>query len=90
MNIKPVTRQQTTHTIGRADVVLESVAVRAGGLAWARPTAVTVRGPAGEQRLPIRDITRRRQALLLAIAALCLLVGLRANGRPARRGTPKE
>lgn len=76
-----ISRQQTTHHIGKAQVVLDSIAVRAVGLAWARPTAVRVRGAAGEQRLPIHDVTRRRQMLLYAFAALCVIVGILAPGR---------
>lgn len=90
MNIKPITRHQTTHHIGETDVVLESIAVRAGGLAWARPAAVHLRGAAGEQRLPIRDVTRRWQALLYAVAALCVVIGIANKGRPLPSGAATE
>ena len=55
-----------------------------GGIVWNRPLAVRLRGPAGETRLPIRDVTRRGQILLYGLSLLFLLAGLAAGGRPVR------
>ena len=81
---EPIITRATDRTpaqrIGRTDVSLESRSWRArlpfGGLVWNRPAAVIVRQDGVERRLPIVDVTRRRQVALLAAGLLCLLAGL--------------
>ncbi len=73
-------------------ITLEARAARLrlpfGGLVWSRPAAVITRGPSTETRLPIRDLTRRAQVALYAIALLFALAGLRARGRTLWERTP--
>ncbi|HMT20499.1 MAG TPA: hypothetical protein PKE20_04510 [Promineifilum sp.] len=80
--------RRTARQAGDAGIILESMGLEArapfGGVVWNRPTAVRVRGPAGETRLPIRDVTRRGQLLLYGLSLLFVLAGLAARGRPVR------
>ena len=47
-----------------------------GGVVWNRPSSILLRSPNGEERvLPIRDVTRQWQFLILGISlALCGLL----------------
>lgn len=73
---EPILTRATSRTppliAGPARLALESRAWRArlpsGGLVWNRPTAVIVWQDGVERRLPIVDVTRRRQLALLAAA----------------------
>ncbi|NPV06983.1 MAG: hypothetical protein HPY83_03335 [Anaerolineae bacterium] len=58
-----------------------------GGLIWSRPVAVEVTGPDGRaQVLPIRDVTRWVQVMILLGAAVILLAGL-SRWAPRSRST---
>lgn len=76
---------QATRPLEESEIVLEAVSFQArapfGGLVWNRPLAVRVRGPVGETRLPIRDVTRRGQLLLYGLSLLFVLAGVAARGR---------
>lgn len=79
----------TTHRlerrIGETDLILESRALSAagpfGGVVWNRPVAVRVDG---ETRLPIIDVTRRRQIALYSISLLIMVAGLLLGSRRTR------
>ncbi len=83
---------RTAWAIGRIselDIVLEArprrVAWPFGGLVWNRPVGVRVRGPQGDQRLPIYDVTRRLQLAAYGLSLLFIGIGLSQRGR-----SPKE
>ena len=54
-----------------------------GGIIWNRPSAVIVRDSEGtEQRLPVRDVTRIAQVLILgfgALVSILMWIALRPN-----------
>lgn len=78
---------EVTHTIDGKRIVLEARAFRLrrpfGRFLWSAPSAVRLPGPGGETRLPIRDLTRRRQITAYGISLICLAAGLLARGRPS-------
>lgn len=80
----PFSDHQMTRQIGARTVVLESRSLRfggpSGGLVWNRPLAARVRGPEGETRLPIHDVTRRGQIGLYTLSLGLIIAGL-ALGR---------
>ena len=87
---EPILTRTTSRTppqiAGPARLALESRAWRArlpsGGLVWNRPTAVIVWQDGVERRLPIVDVTRRRQVALLAAGLICLLLAQRLGRGP--------
>lgn len=84
----PFTTHQLARRIGKTEIVLESQSWSAGGpsggVVWNRPAAVRVRDESGETRLPIIDVTRRRQIALYSISLLFMVAGLLLGGRPTR------
>lgn len=81
----PQTTYTEPQTHGGRAIVLEARAWRLslpfGGLVWNRPAAVHLGPPGESERVPIRDVTRRAQIALLAVALLCLLAGRQAGRR---------
>lgn len=81
----PFTTHQLALQFGETEIVLESRILTArgasGGLVWNRPVAVHVRDASGESRLPIFDVTRRRQIALYSISLLLIAAGLLLGGR---------
>jgi hypothetical protein len=80
--------QSLSRPAGGRDVVLEARAARLrapfGGLVWNRPVAVRVRESGGEQRLAIRDVTRRGQVAAYGLSLVLVLVGLSLRPRKRR------
>lgn len=76
-------------TIGERQLVLEARSFRLrlpfGGFVWSGPAAVRYATPDGEERLPIRDVTRLAQIAAYSFALACLVAGLGIGGRQ-----PKE
>jgi len=76
-------------TAGSATVtpLARTLTLRCAGVGFSRswPSAVLVAGEAGTSRVPIRDVTRMAQAVLMLVAMLCAggLVG-RAAKRKGR------
>ena len=63
----------TVYPVSKAAAVLPEG--NSGGLIWNRPHAVLVRGPNGKESiLPIRDVTRERQLLLLGLGLLGVIL----------------
>jgi hypothetical protein len=83
------TREGAPIRSGDAEVVLRSRVVQLrlpfanGGIIWNRPLAVSIRRPgAPDYSLPVRDVTRLLQLVLLALGlggALLLRVAARAR-----------
>jgi hypothetical protein len=79
---------EIARTIDEHQLVLEARTFRLrlpfGGFLWSTPAAVRVRTPAGETRLPIRDVTRRWQAAIYGFSFMCLAAGLLTRSRGSK------
>jgi hypothetical protein len=78
-----ITTRSEPLIIGEKRIVLEarafSLRLPFGGLVWNRPVAVRVQTLSGESRLPIHDVTRRRQIAAYGFSIVCILLGLAAR-----------
>ena len=76
----PLTTYSEAQTLAGHTVVMEARAWRFRlpffGVVWNRPTAVLAGDEPDRKRLPIRDVTRRAQVIVLALAAACFVAGL--------------
>jgi len=76
-------------TIGNVTVTPRSSAVvirlPIGGFVWNRPTGITVRRGDVTEDIPIRDVTRIVQLVLLGMTALMLIAGSLIGSTTRRR-----
>lgn len=82
------TTDRTTIRVDDTELALEarsfSLPAPFGGFVWNRPVAVVARTAAGETRLPVVDVTRRRRIALYAASAVLVFAGLLIGGRTSK------